>query len=226
MAKNEFDVTEIADADVPETAIVPVDAEETASLATVMSEYQTSLSLRREDVDVPRLRLMQAMSDAVTSGTAKIGQYLVTGFDTPFDSVTAVPLMFTRRQELRDEDFNILCSSPNGEVGSGTPGGLCKGCPMNVWDDKKPPACTFFYSYVFYIKETDTLALFDFKKGSVAVGRKLNTIVGTGGGLGGTVISLSNKTINGKKGTYKIPEIKVLEPDDSLLALAASKLNR
>jgi len=96
---------------------------------------------------------------------------------------------------------------------------------MNAWgDNKQPPACTFFYSYVMYIKETDTLALFDFKKGSVSVGRKLNTSVGTNGGLGNIAISFSSSAIKGKKGTYNIPAIKVMDPDASLFLSAKAKL--
>lgn len=226
---NEFNVNELADADIPETPateIVPEGLEESMSLATVMSEYQGTLQLRREDVDMPRLRLMQAMSESVQNNEAKIGQYMVTGFEKPFNEITVVPMLWTHRQELRDGDFNVLCSSPNGEFGVGNPGGQCQGCPMNVWGgNKQPPACTFFYSYVFYVKETDSLALFDFKKGSVAAGRKMNTSTATNGGLGRVAFKLSSQKVNGKKGTFYIPSMKLLEPDASLFALAQKKMN-
>jgi hypothetical protein len=68
-----------------------------------------------------------------------------------------------------------------------------------------------------YIKETKTMALFDFKKGSVSVGRKLNTAVGTNGGLGNIVIQMGSQAQNGKKGKYYIPMIQVLPPDEELL---------
>jgi hypothetical protein len=183
--------------------------EEGAS-SSILAEYKQVADLRREDVQIPRLSLANGMSTAVTQGTAKPGQWLVTGNAKPFDAVSVIPLAWTRRRELRTSDFSLMCSSKNAEVGEGEPGGDCNTCPMHDWtkngEEKIPPLCTFIYSYIVYVKETQSLAMLDFKRMSIKPGKELNTIVGQRG-FGKAAVTLTSQGIKNRKGTFFIPKI-------------------
>ena len=204
-------------------AVIP-DIDETAGTA-LFSTNPTDFDMG--DIVPPLLRLGQGLSPEVQEGVAKPGQWLLSGFDA-LDSVIVVPLAFARRRELRDNDTNsIMCSSNNGELGVGEPGGLCADCPMNKWSgegkNRKPPACTFFYSYMVYITEFDTAALINFKKTALGSARMLNSLIQRHK-FGSLAVKLTAKSQKGKKGSYFIPQIGVVTQEDAKVALEQAKI--
>lgn len=108
----------------------------------------------------PILSLVQPMSELAQAGEAKPGQivYLPTG--SPLceagASFPVIPMYYWSGRTLfppRDQGSNIICSSPDGKIGMGLPGGDCNSCPKSVWTDGFPPDCMNSHNFAVYIPE-------------------------------------------------------------------------
>ena len=199
----------------------PADVEAESSAIVPVSTYSNETTFSSDDIAPPLLRLAQGLSPEVQEGTAKPGQWLLSGFD-PRQSVTIVPLAFARRRELRDEDNQILCSSQDAVTGEGSPGGSCAACPMNMWTgdgkNRRPPQCSFFYSYMVYIMEHDSLAVINFKRTALGTAKMLNSAVSRKG-FGNLALTLTGKAQTGKRGSYYTPQITNAPADVTEIAI-------
>lgn len=185
--------------------------QEPGMAATSLSVYSNTPQFDREDIIMPRLHITQGLSKEVQEGFAKPGMWLISGSEAK-EQVTVIPLAFSRRRELRDEDFNTLCSSEDAVTGIGNPGGECRACMMNQWTQsptgkRVPPQCTFFYSYIVYVVELRSPAIIDFKRTAIGAGKMLNTIVGRTG-IGKTAVTLKVSTQKGNRGNYYVPVVQ------------------
>jgi len=171
-----------------ESSIVPtsgaiVHMDEEADQPTTLGAFRGAgdVAFDSSDLVFPRIRLAQAMTAEVVEGTAKAGQYVLSGME-PLDAITVVPGMFTRRRMLVMQDTDVLCRSNDAVTGVGNPGGSCELCPFSHWTgsqetkDRKPPACTFMYSYIVFVAEWETIGILDFKKTSISAGKVVNTL--------------------------------------------------
>jgi hypothetical protein len=200
--QSEFDKM-VQGASGPEMADI-VEPEE-QSTGIQLANFSSTVTMDASDVQIPRLRLTQGLTQEVQDGNAKPGQWILTGFD-PIDELKVIPIMFARNRNLRDEEGSILCHSNDAEVGEGEPGGVCDGCVMNQWKDgdkgkRVPPRCTFSYVYIVYIPLWSTMALVEFKRTSITAGKTLNTIVATRG-IGNVAVKLRAAKQTGNKGTF------------------------
>lgn len=204
------------------TDIVPVEEEAAAPL----SVYSDRPVFNPEDITPPVMKLLQALSPEVVEGSGKAGQWSLSGFE-PREAVTLVPISFARRREYRADDEPVLaCVSFDGENGEGTPGGFCSDCPMNKWTgegkNRRGPQCVFMYSYMAYIAEFDTVALINFKRTGLAVGRTLNSIVARSG-MSAVAVKLQSKLQSGTKGSYYIPQILPLSGEAAAEPITKAK---
>jgi hypothetical protein len=195
---------------------------------TALSTYSAVPQLDASDLFIPKLRIGQGLSAEVAAGDAKIGDWLMTGSEA-MKSCTVVPLLMTRRRELRDTDERaVVCRSADSVRGVGSPGGDCASCAMNQWvmNKKKgkndPPACIFIYSYMVYIVDVKELAVLEFYRTSVAAGKLLNTII-LQKGLGNFGVKLGSQLTSGPKGNYAQPTVVATKIDDKTLAAAKAK---
>ena len=181
--------------------------------SSALAAYSNKVELTAEDIQIPRLRLMQGLSKDVTEGAAKPGQWAISGFPA-VDKLNIVPIAMAKRRELRDADFAIDCMSLDSITGTGDPGGVCADCPMNQWTgsketrDRKPPACTFFYSYMVYIYEYNTMATIDFRRTGINTAKKMNTFI-TQLGFESTVFELTSHQNKSGKGTYQVADVSL-----------------
>jgi hypothetical protein len=200
--------------------------DETVEFQTAMTTYRAPEKFDSDDLLIPRLRLAQGLTVEVQNGTAKPGQWIVTGSE-PKESFTVVPLLYARKRRLQDEDFQALCVSEDSITGEGTPGGVCADCPMNKWtgEGKKrvPPQCVFSYSYLVYIQETKSLAIIDFKRTSIQSGKYINTIAAQKG-LGKFAVKLGSTGVQAKKGSFYAPSITPVASNEEFLEEARSAL--
>lgn len=203
-------------------AMVPYEDESSAPITTYTSQDVFSM----DDMTPPMLRLGQGLSPEVQEGAAKPGQWLFSGYP-PCDVLHIVPLGFAKRRECRDVDgIGLMCTSSDAITGEGEPGGTCAGCPMNVWSgegkNRRPPQCTFYYSYMVYVHEHDTLAIVNFKKTGLNTARMLNSIVHRKG-FGQVAIFLSSKSKSGSRGSYQIPQIAPVSDDIATPIIASAQ---
>ena len=173
--------------------------------SVVLANFSTKVEFGSEDLVIPRLRLAQGLTGEVQDGSAKPGQWLLTGYP-PADNLTIIPLLFSRNRALRDDAGGVQCRSTDSVVGIGTPGGVCSQCPMNTWADgpkgeRIPPVCVFSYTYICYVTEHDTIAMIDFRRTSIQAGKTLNTIVAQRG-IANFAVKLHNNKQQGKRGTF------------------------
>lgn len=209
--------------DEPETDEAPI-VETGVSANTAMSIYSTSVEMEREDILIPRLRLAQGLTAEVQNGTAKPGMWVMTGAEAQQD-LTVVPIMFTKRRELTDENFTILCRSNDAKVGEGDPGGVCSTCPMSQWREggkngkNRPPECTFIYSYVVFVAEHNAPAILEFKRTGIQQGKLLNTMSAQRG-LGNFAVKLSSVSNQGAKGAYYTPAVQPVTVHPDILRTA------
>lgn len=176
-----------------------------------------------DEVGFPRLRLGQGLTAEVAEGHAKMGQWLLSGYDV-LDEVTVVPVMFSRdrakRQDPAKRDSDIVCTSPDGKVGYGDPGGDCKTCPFSKWmtDPKTgrrtPPACQLSYHYAVWVVEHEALAEVVFTRTSEQYAHLINNLT-TRFGLGKFALRLTSTVKIGPNRRWAEPQVKLvpLTPD-------------
>lgn len=212
--------------DVVETA-GEVEVMEDAPVST-LSTYSNVPQLDASDLFIPKLRIGQGLSAEVASGDAKIGDWLMTGAE-PMKSTTVIPLLMTRRRELRDtEERAVVCRSADSITGVGTPGGECATCPMNKWTPNKKggknnaPPCIFIYSYMVYVVDVEELAVLEFYRTSTSAGKLLNTII-LQKGLGNFAVKLGSQLTSGPKGTYAMPSIVPSKVDPKTISAAKKR---
>ena len=205
-------------------APLEVEAEEKQT-GIALANFTNVLDMESSDLMIPRLRLTQGLTSEVQDGTAKPGQWVLSGYD-PKDDVTVVPILFARNRTLRDPEGKILCRSFDSITGTGEPGGECDKCIMNQWtpgegkDAKNvPPKCAFSYVYIVYIKEFESIALVEFRRTSIQAGKTLNTVAAQRG-LGNFAVKLKSSKQTGKRGTFYQMVVQPTQTDADTLAAA------
>lgn len=193
-----------------------------------LQSYSNAPVFDAEDILIPRIRLAQGLTNEVQAGTAKPGQWIVTGFE-PADEITIVPLLASRQRRLTDEDFQTLCQSSDGVTGVGTPGGACSKCPKNQWTDgpkgrRNPPACTFSYAFVVYVVDFETMAIVEFRRTGIQAGKTLNTNV-MRFGLGRFAAILRSGAKQGPRGAYYTATVVPTKVTEEILSQAREFLS-
>jgi len=190
---------------------------------TTAVAYKGEANFDREDVDFPRLRLAQGLTPEVTRGEAEMGQWVLLGND-PVDSVTVVPLVYGKgrvcKEDPKDRDSEIVCTSQDGHTGVGNPGGDCARCPMAAWGPKNkkgksaPPQCNQHYSYGMWSETHQAIIMLNMEKTQLAVAKQLNTVL-MQKGFGTIILELGSASKTGPNGEYKVPTFKVVKPSDA-----------
>jgi hypothetical protein len=209
-----------------DSSIVPFDTDDSAvkimeatQSAAPLAIFNSSVdALDASDVAPPLLRLTQGQTSEVLNGEAKPGQWIMN--NTPaYDTVTCVPLAMAKRRERWVEDGGLVCSSDRSIIGIGNPGGTCADCFAAKWEKTEkgnyPPECIFMYSYIMYVKEFDTIALFNFKKTSIGIGKMLNSLM-MQRGFGKLAVKFSSRQQKSKAGVYFTPAISPVDDPEAI----------
>lgn len=190
--------------------------------STALAMYSSNVELDQNDIVWPRLKLIQGISPDVMAGTAKPGQWVIAGNEAQ-NELTIVPMLFQKRRERFDRDFNRLCSSNDAKVGIGDPGGRCDTCPMAQFTgqrgQRKAPECALVYSYLVWVVELSTVAMLDFKKTAAPIGKLVNTVAAQKG-LGNFMLKLGHRQQSSKAGAYMVPSVQPVAADKDVLAAA------
>lgn len=209
------------------------DVEEAEHAMALASFTAGNLDFDTSELVIPRIRLAQGLTQEVQEGTAKAGQFLITGLP-PMDTITVIPGFFARRRLFANaETQEIQCRSADSIVGVGIPGGVCEECPNSKWTgsqeekNRKGPVCTFMFSYIVFIVEWETLGILDFKKTSLNAGKVVNTMASRFGLLSPTnpqagfaVTLKSNAQTNPQKQRYYVMSVVPAKVDAEVLSTA------
>lgn len=192
-------------------------------LNQIKGEFEGSVEVRRELIRIPRLKLNNALSDAVKGGLGKPGDFSCVVSGVSFGpSVTFVPLIVTESAALLDKETStLICSSR--DMVTNKNGQKCARCPhgqyWNDWSNGKIPECKTSIDMIVLVKSPELpggqeVMQISFRKTSHTAGRKLlNLIVRDPRG----VLFGSAYTIHGKEETnakrkqtyYAIDSLKI-----------------
>jgi hypothetical protein len=194
---------------------------------TTAAVWSDTVDLDASKLQIPFITLAQGLSKAVLEDKAKMGQFLVSGYE-PVSEVIIVPLKFgvSRNYSERNDKGEMVtaCYSPTGvEHGIALlpegPGLPCGDCPLKDWQptDKvvngrkqnSPPPCKESYDFLVWSETHETLARMGFRSTGLKAGRLLATL-GKTKGLAQFAVSLtsSRKTANGF--TFAVPEVSII----------------
>lgn len=186
---------------------------------TPTTAYTDAPEFDADEVGYPRLRLGQGLTAEVAEGNAKMGQWLISGYE-PMDEVTIIPLMFARDREMKGGDQKrddpVVCRSSDARIGVGTPGGSCKACPFAKWSNdpktgaRKPPACKIAYHYGSWVVDVETLAEVTFTRTSEQYAQMVNNLVQKFG-LGRFAIRLTSVIKSAPQRRWAEPQLRIVK---------------
>ncbi len=215
-------------------------------------EGESQLSLGQTNLDagdmvMPRIKVVQAMSQEAQDNAAKVGDLFNTLTGENYGSeLSFIPLLpfkqriFISRPERRDlfeaalgrplsEGDGLKCRSFDMYQGQGDPGILCNECPLSKWGAKnEPPFCSETYN-VAAMNELGDLIILSFAKSSAKVGKQLFSMLNLQHERPWTrIYSLSTRKQQNDKGTFSVPVVKRTpeRTPDELLKVAADYARR
>lgn len=179
-----------------------------------------------EDLQMPRIMLLQGNAAYVLEGNAKAGDWLLPGGYTTqeFDAV----VLGMRRSRIRatkppqgsQERPVMLCSAPDAVQGYGNPGILCAECPYSQWGEKDPrtgkgtpPECRLRYHYLVELQDGDRaeLMLNTTTKTSKQAAQAITEGVARYGSGGTFGITMGRKLETSGENRFFVPVVKAIE---------------
>ncbi len=146
----------------PAQETLPATKQESTSY---LAEYQNIKGYHNgftsEDVKIPRVTLMQALSDMVEAEEAKAGEFInnvtLENYGTELEFIL---LALTDREIIKGRSYfvdkKLHCQSIDRITGKGDPGGECNLCEYSEWGPNgEAPECPENYTYLIYVLGTD-----------------------------------------------------------------------
>lgn len=184
---------------------------EESAITSPMGNARGFENMEKEDLIIPRLRLLQSLSQAVADGKGTPGQFQNSVTEDVFDApIEFVPLIFNTRAVYFKPGQGMVCRSNDGI--ESMEGKACSACPYDAywkqWTDNGPPACAVTKEFV--IVERSSLAhdvpsplVLTFVKTSLSLGKRLISMARLSGkDLFATSYMLGTKQDKSDKGAY------------------------
>jgi hypothetical protein len=193
-----------------------------------MSFGQTKLD--PSDLVMPRVKIVQQMSDEAQDQRAKPGDFFNTLTGENYGSTLRfvalqpfkqrVMLVRTERRPAIDAELvaaglaelsegnGLKCRSFDMLVGQGEPGIECDICPLSKWHEgNKPPFCSETYN-VAGTDETGSLIILSFSKSSARVGKQLFSMLRLRPGYPWQVLyEAKTRQEKNDQGTFYVPTV-------------------
>lgn len=201
-------------------SIAPVKSENTSVLLGGGTSVPGLEGVESDMLTIPRLKLVQSMSDEIMEHDMKAGWLCNSVTKDPIGNnskkakdgsdVEIIPLFVAPRSRILfkniKEGGGILCRSTDGKVGNGIPGGMCRICPKkNFGENSEAPECTDFINVFCTIPGYDSPIplVVSFAKTNMGVGRQLvNFLVQKQKSPWLFKFRLSTEFVSGDKGDY------------------------
>lgn len=196
--------------------------------SSLMSFGQTELD--SGDLILPRVKVVQQMSDEAQDDRAKAGDFFNTltgeNYGTALRFV-ALQAFKQRVMLVRDErrpainaelveaglaelseGNGLKCRSFDMSHGQGEPGIACDDCPLSKWHEgNQPPYCSETYN-VAAMDETGALIILSFSKSSARVGKQLFSMLRLRPGMPWQVVyEAKTRQEKNDKGTFYVPTV-------------------
>lgn len=141
---------------------------------------------KNEDLIIPRIKVINALSPERIDGIAEEGMILNSLTKEDLTGKNFIPLRQYYSNIWWNEDSSadnrIKCISLNGKIGDGDEGALsCKSCGKTNWDNTKKgkdaqPICTAYLNFLGFIEGDPMPAVLSFAKTNYNEGRKMLSI--------------------------------------------------
>lgn len=136
------------------TEITPVKAntiipKDEKALQEMLKPAPGTEEISREDITLPRLRLLQDTSAEVKAQEAKQGTLKHSLNGTIYESLEFIPISLHKSRIMFDNDNRQgapLCRSNDFKVGSDST--ECAKCENAIWKNNKPPICNTIFNYL------------------------------------------------------------------------------
>jgi hypothetical protein len=192
-----------------DTTSIAVPTEDTGS--PIAPVWTSTPDFEEGETGYPLLRLAQGLTPEVAQGDAKMGDWLLNGFE-PMKDVTIIPMFFARTRRMNDPNdrTRTLCASGDGVTGRGTPGGNCHTCPMAQWSEdprtgrRRRPPCDLQFNYGAYSVEHEQVVQVGFKGTGTGAAQSINNFVQTQG-MGKFAMKLTSSTERNGPNIYAVP---------------------
>lgn len=142
-------------------------------------KISTDPDVGARDTAPPFLSILQGQSKAVQQKKGQPGQFMIRNFPA-LDTITLIPLGLGNFREYRPDKASqnapVMCSSQDGVIGHGDPGGVCEQCPLSQWGPKNPatgqstrPPCTEGVMMAALLGEYRQPVLYPLRGGSIRI---------------------------------------------------------
>ena len=136
-----------------------------------------------DDLIIPRIKIMQALSPEVAEGKAKIGDIINSLTIERLNDKVFIPVSkFNNNVWWRDrsEGGGIICRSADGKMGLREDGKtyVCAQCRKNEFNNSKTgkealPICTKYINFLGFFEDEYTPIILSFSKTNMAEGKKM-----------------------------------------------------
>lgn len=153
------------------------------------TEIEGLEGIEQDMLVIPRLKLVQGLSEEVTENDVKPGSICNSVTKEVVSSIpktakegaslNIIPVMVSKKTRMLFKDIEegggILCQSIGGKIGEGDPGGNCFECVKSKWNNGEAPECIEFYNVFCLIEGVNYPVPFvaSFGKLNLKAGRQL-----------------------------------------------------
>lgn len=168
--------------------------------------------LSRDDLTIQRIKLLQAMSDEVSSGSGNVGEFYNTlsgvSYGTKF-IFTPIARWKSRTLFNENRDDQPICRSSDGF--RSLDGNLCEvNCPhdANLWVNGDPPRCAEAQNYLILPNGEQFPAIISFMRSAIKSAKNFNVLLlAAKSDLWLWEYELTSVKQNGTKGAYFLPKV-------------------
>ena len=194
--------------------------EQDSALARPSTQYSTELD-EDDDFALLRLKLIQGISEEVSNGEARPGDFFIDGLGVVEPPFTIIPMLLGRQRVFRPDDSEInpedeiMCFSADGKTGIGEPGGQCNVCPNSQFQGRTPPLCVDIRNYICFDPTREVLLKWSLSRSAISVAKEINTFIKTKK-IGNFAIQISSFETGQAKRKYYKPKIRAVPIPDGI----------
>lgn len=177
----------------------------------------------RTDLMMPRLRVLQPMSQEVIGNEGRAGEFVnsLTGENYGTEIRVVISHFFKSRTMFEEQGKELKCWSPNA-VNKYDDSRRCSECPHSSWEEQVAPRCSIVYNFPSVLISEDgsisAVANLTLMRSGIKAAKKLITQVNLSGGQWwDKMYRTRTLRVEGEKGTYFVLDFKPIGDTDDIL---------
>lgn len=184
--------------------------EREAEIQRISEERLGFDALDQTDIILPRISVVQSLSQAFQNGLAKQGQLWNNALDEAFDELEVIPLFAFKSRLKLTVDKGLICRSDDailctqGEHGVGFD---CASCPDSQWgQNSEKPKCSLAYNFVCIDVSRKIPCVITFMRSAITEAKKwVSKSQFTGKSMFSTKYKISSKKVTQENVSFHMP---------------------